>query len=148
MLYCTWQHNCALDMIINFNQNTNYLLEVRDCLEASDLWISLDIVDHKLWIDDDYVSLSHACHLLQLNCSIPVDADAPIDQLYDACNAFNSSRLSKAFFDNGVIHLRMDLSTKGGVACNALLATIESFYLDMLSMEDELQACGYSQLEF
>jgi len=147
MLYCTWQHNCALDMIINFNQNTNYLLEVRDCLEASDLWISLDIVDHKLWIDDDYVSLSHACHLLQLNCSIPVDADAPIDQLYDACNAFNSSRLSKAFFDNGVIHLRMDLSTKGGVACNALLATTESFYLDMLSMEEELQACGYSQLE-
>ena len=134
-------------MIINFSQNTNYLLEVRDCLEVSDLWISLDIIDHKLWIDDDYVSLSHAYHLLQLGCSIPVDADAPIDQLYDACNAFNSSRLSKAFFDNGAIHLRMDLSTKGGVACNALLATTESFYLDMLSMEEELQACGYSQLE-
>ena len=134
-------------MIINFTQNNNFFLDVRDCLEVSDLWISLDIIDHKLWIDDDYVSLSHSCHLLQLGCSIPVDADAPIDQLYDACNAFNSSRLSKAFFDNGAIHLRMDLSTKGGVACNALLATTESFYLDMLSMEEELQACGYSQLE-
>jgi len=135
-------------MIINFTQNNNFFLDVRDCLEVFDLWISLDIIDHKLWIDDDYVSLSHACHLLQLDFSIPVDADAPIDQLYDACNAFNSSRLSKAFFDNGAIHLRMDLSTKGGVACKALLATTESFYLDMLSMEEQLKMCELSKPDY
>ena len=135
-------------MIINFNQNNNYLLDIRDCLGVSNLWVSIDIVDHTLWIDDDYVSLSHACHLLQLDCSIPVDADAPIDQLYDACNAFNSSRLSKAFFDNGAIHLRMDLSTKGGVACKALLATTESLYLDMLTMEEHLEACELSKSDY
>jgi hypothetical protein len=135
-------------MIINFNQNTNYLLEVRDCLEASELWISLDIIDHELWIDDDYVSLSHSCHLLKLGCSIKVHPDASIDQLYDVCNAFNGSRSSKAYFDKDAVRLQIELHTKGGVACNALLATTESLYLDMLSMEEELQACGYSQLEF
>jgi hypothetical protein len=135
-------------MIINFNQNNNYLLDIRDCLGVSNLWVSIDIVDHTLWIDDDYVSLSHACHLLQLDCSIPVDADAPIDQLYDACNAFNSSGLSKALFDNGAIHLRIDLSTKGGVACKALLATTESLYLDMLTMEEHLEACELSKSDY
>ena len=134
-------------MIINFTQNNNFFLDVRDCLEVSDLWISLDIIDHKLWIDDDYVSLSHSCHLLQLGCSIPVHSDVSIDQLYGICNEFNGTRLSKAFFDKDAVRLQIDLHTQGGVACNALLATTESFYLDMLSMEEELQACGYSQLE-
>ncbi len=130
-------------MIINFNQNTNYLLEVRDCLKASELWISLDIVDQTLWLDADYVSLSHSCHLLQLGCSIPVHSIASIEQLYGICNEFNGTRLSKAFFDKDAVRLQIDLHTQGGVACNALLNTTELFYMDMLKLEKKLEGCGF-----
>ena len=130
-------------MIINFTQNNNYFLDVRDCLEVSDLWLSLEIIDHTLWIDDDYVSITHERNILQLGCSIPIHSHASIDQLHDVCNEFNKESSSKAYFEVGTIRIQVDLFTKGGMACRSLLATTESFYLDMLRIEEKLQLLGF-----
>jgi hypothetical protein len=126
-------------MIINFTQNSNYFLDVRECLEASDLWLSLEIIDHALWIDDDYVSITHKHNILQLGCSIPIHSHVSIDQLHNACNDFNKENSSKTYYESGTIRIQVDLFTKGGVACRSLLAATESFYLDMLKIEERLQ---------
>ncbi len=134
-------------MIINFTQNSNYFLDVRDCLEVSDLWLSLEIIDHTLWIDDDYVSITHERNILQLGCSIPIHSHASIDQLHNVCNDFNKGNSSKTYYESGAIHIQVDLFTKGGMVCRSLLATTESFYLDMLRIEEKLRVLGFFEPE-